>query len=110
MSTATLDSPWLFDVPTDEGTGEVTPMQEMREFMVIQKEEGALITQTQAALLLGVTKVRVGELVGLGRFTMWEFLGGKYVSFKQVAEYCRSARKSGRPSKIAFLAAAVDRE
>ena len=86
-------------------------MEEVAAFIEVSRQEAALITQAQAAVLLGLSRMRISQLVAEDRLKQWHFMGGKYVSFMQVLDYGKQEKNvGGRPSKIAFLAAAVDRD
>jgi hypothetical protein len=84
--------------------------QAMSDAMV---EEKGLLNYPQAALLLNVSPKRVHELVRLGKFKRFDFMGRTYVSMREVRERLQSETKAGRPplSKgkaiVASLKAAV---
>lgn len=108
MTTATFDSPWLLDVSATDGADK-SFKQELSEFVELNKQEGALITASQAAMIIGVSKQRVAELVQDGRLNRWERIGAKYLSFNEVIRFSQETRQTGRPKKLAFLVAAADR-
>ena len=62
-------------------------------------EEHGLLNHAQAATVLEVSTRRIGELVELGIFTRFDFLGRTYVSARQVRERYRSELKAGRPKR-----------
>ena len=53
----------------------------------------------QAALLLGVSVKRIGELVRLGKLRRFDFLGRTYVSVREVRDRYRQELKAGRPKR-----------
>ena len=61
-------------------------------------EEG-LLNHVQAALLLGVSVKRIGELVRLGKLKRFDFLGRTYVSVREVRDRYRQELKAGRPKR-----------
>jgi hypothetical protein len=70
--------------------------KEMSEVMV--REQG-LLNHSQAALLLDITPARVTELVNLGKFTRYNFLGRTYVSAKELRDRRAEDVKAGRPKR-----------
>lgn len=60
------------------------------------QEEG-LLNYPQAGLLLNVSTKRISELVRLGKFTRFDFLGRTYVSVREVRSRFREETKAGRP-------------
>jgi len=71
-------------------------LEAMSQAMV---EEQGLLNHAQAALLLGVSVKRVGELVRLGKLSRFDFLNRTYVSAREVRERYRSDLKAGRPKR-----------
>ena len=82
----------------------------VREFQDMQQEHGGMLTQAQAALILGVTRSRVNQLVSEGVLRSFTFRItlqgesmelGKYVSGRAVCEYAEKEKlHGGRPSKL----------
>ena len=62
-------------------------------------EEEGLLNHVQAALLLGVSVKRIGELVRLGKLRRFDFLGRTYVSVREVRDRYRQELKAGRPKR-----------
>ena len=62
-------------------------------------EEQGLLNHVQAALLLGVSVKRIGELVRLGKLKRFDFLGRTYVSVREVRERYHQELKAGRPKR-----------
>jgi len=62
-------------------------------------EEQGLLNHVQAALLLGVSVKRIGELVRLGKLRRFDFLGRTYVSVREVRDRYRQELKAGRPKR-----------
>lgn len=69
-------------------------------------EEKGLLNHSQAALLLGVSVKRIGELVRLRKLRRFDFLGRTYVSVREVQERDQQQLKAGRP-KRSFIKRAV---
>jgi hypothetical protein len=65
-------------------------------------EQRGLLNHPQAALLLGVSTRRVGELVALRLLKRFDFLGRTYVSVRQVQERYQMDLKAGRPKRSSF--------
>ncbi|MBV9937979.1 MAG: hypothetical protein JO150_05705 [Acidobacteriaceae bacterium] len=82
-------------------------------FLKLSKEVNGLFTQSQAALLLGVSHTRVNHLIRDGRFRVYKFehdgeVIAEYVSGLQIESYLTSEdRKPGRPSKARMFAAGL---
>jgi hypothetical protein len=76
--------------------GQRAEFKKMREVM---HREGGLLNIPQAALLLGVSRERVRELMKLDMLKRFDFLGHVYLSFNQVLERCEQALKAGRPRR-----------
>jgi hypothetical protein len=68
--------------------------QAMSDAMV---EEKGLLNYPQAALLLNVSTKRISELVRLGKFKRFDFMGRTYVSVREVRERFQREMKAGRP-------------
>src|SRR3954471_1687530 len=62
-------------------------------------EEQGLLNHAQAALLLGVSVKRIGELVRLGKLVRFDFLGRTYVSVREVRARYAQELKAGRPKE-----------
>jgi hypothetical protein len=73
--------------------------QEFNDMSTIMVREKGLLNHSQAALLLDITPARVTELVNLGKFDRYDFLGRTYVSVKQVRERRDQDLKAGRPAR-----------
>lgn len=71
-------------------------------------EEEGLLNHTQAALLLGVSVKRVGELVRLGKLSRFDFLGRTYVSMREVRARDREELAAGRRKKRKLPERVVD--
>ena len=68
----------------------------MSEAMI---SEHGLLNHVQAALLLGVSVKRVSELVRLGKFSRFDFLGRTYVSVREVRARYEQELRAGRPKR-----------
>ena len=88
-------------------------------FVEMNTALGGLFTQSQAALLLGLGKARVGQLVEDGRLRLHEFtvdhadgtseLIGRYISGGDIERFVTEGRKSvGRPSKLRMAVAGLN--
>jgi hypothetical protein len=71
-------------------------LQRMSDTMV---EEKGLLNHAQAALMLDVSRKRVGELVRLGKLTRFDFLGRTYVSMREIWERNRQELRAGQPPR-----------
>lgn len=113
MITAEQAFPFFKDVAVDAqpevGTLEWAK-RELAKFLEYNEVYGVLLTQAQAALVLGITRQAVAEYVKRGKLTIIESFGGKYIGSKDVIAFAtREKLKGGRPSKVALYGAAFDR-
>src|SRR6476660_7539922 len=60
-------------------------------------EEEGLLNYAQAALLLNVSVKRINELVRQEKLTLFEFLGRRYVSVKEIRARYRNGLKAKFP-------------
>ena len=68
----------------------------MSEAMI---EEKGLLNHAQAALVLGVSVKRIGELVRLGKLTRFNFFDRTYVSMREVCQRDDEELKAGTSMK-----------
>ena len=89
--------------PGMEQTAAVNTFQLTRENLErmaqAQREEDGLLNFPQAAIILGVTRQRVGELTMLGLLRRFSFCGQHYVSFREIRARAASDVKAGRPPR-----------
>ena len=62
-------------------------------------EEKGLLNHAQAALVLGVSVKRIGELVRLGKLTRFDFFERTYVSMREVCQRDDEELKAGTAMK-----------
>ncbi len=111
MSLGTAEG-YLFDVPQVEPKEQTAAWhrQEFNRFMDLQRERGGLLTASQAALVLGVSRQRVQQLTNEGRFEVLEILDGRYLCGDQLMAYAAAEKmKGGRPSKLRLAFAGIVR-
>src|SRR5437762_11629114 len=82
--------------PADRAAAREDALSQMERMSEAMIEEKGLLNHAQAALLLDVSTKRVGELVRLGRFTDFTFLGRKYVSMRESWDRNKPDRNDGR--------------
>jgi hypothetical protein len=105
----------LFDVPQAEvQQGERTLAsirQDYRRYMALSHERGGLITVSQAALILGVSRQRVQQLVAAQRLNVIEILDGRYLYGDEIIAWAESEKIVGRPtSKFKIWTAGLNRK
>ena len=61
-------------------------------------DEEGLLNYAQAALLLNVSVKRINELVRQEKLTLFEFLGRRYVSVKEIRARYKEGLKAGFPT------------
>lgn len=119
-SAVTIDeaSP-LFDLsPFTRASEAVSDAKSVLErYHAFSREHGGLLTQAQTALLLGVSRARVGELLGEGKLPYVSFdmrVGDqgdvlKFVAAPVLLEFMTKEKsKGGRPSKARLVLAGLD--
>ena len=72
---------------------------EFKRFQRVSKLVGGLVPQTQAAVILGLSKQRVNDLVNAGRLREHDFFGKDFIAGKDIAEFKQLRRRSGRPKQ-----------
>jgi hypothetical protein len=72
---------------------------EFQEFERASKWAGGLVPQAQAALILGLSKQRVNDLVAEGRLMEHDFFGKNFISCSDIKAFRKLTRPSGRPKK-----------
>jgi hypothetical protein len=113
--TATSEAPWLLEVEASEAQEleHGTPAwwrAELEKFRAMQRDRNGLVTQSQAALILGVTPARVGQFCDSGQLERITIFDGKYVPADALLAFSKTERRNGRPpSKMKLLKAAFDR-
>lgn len=74
---------------------------EFERFRRVSESEGGLIAKAQAALVLGVSKQRVSDLVEEKRLRQHDFFGKEFISCKDLESFRKIERKTGRPKAAA---------
>jgi hypothetical protein len=74
-----------------------TIADEFERFQRISKYSGGLLPQSQAALVLGLSKQRVNRLVAVGRLHEHDFFGKNFITGADIADFKAKERRSGRP-------------
>jgi len=74
-------------------------LAELRQMSRVSEEQHGLLNHPQAAAVLEVSARRVAELVELGKFTRYDFLGRTYVSVREVLDRREADVKAGRPPR-----------
>lgn len=81
--------------PGDEVEVRLRP--KLEDIEGVSHEHGGFVNIGLAAVLLGVHRNRVYELIYTGTFTRYWIHGYAFVSLAEVLEYGRSGRHVGRP-------------
>jgi hypothetical protein len=85
---------------SSDWAGERTEMRrELQRMSDTMVEEKGLLNHAQAAVMLDVSRKRVGELVRLGKLTRFDFLGRTYVSMREIWERNRQELRAGHPPR-----------
>jgi hypothetical protein len=79
--------------------------KELEKMSEVMTAERGLLNHPQAALVLGVSVKRIGELVRLGKLSRFDFLGRTYVSMAEVCkrddeEIAAGARKRSKATRL----------
>ena len=72
---------------------------EFGRFQHVSKIVGGLVPQAQAALVLGLSKQRINDLVGGGRLREHDFFGKNFIACSDIGKFQSKERRSGRPRK-----------
>ena len=99
MSTIVSSTFALQAAPENRAAAREEAQQQVEKMSEAMIGERGLLNHAQAALLLGVSTKRVGELVRLGKLTDFTFLGRKYVSMREVCDRNKQDLKAGRPPR-----------
>lgn len=88
------------DVPARQlpATWDLTP-ENLRLMGDAMRDEDGLLNARQAAILLGVSRERVFQLVVSGQLRRFSFCGEHYVSHREVRARRESDIRSGRPRR-----------
>jgi hypothetical protein len=116
---ATLDEATLFPMEqVSTRSAVMDAASQIKQFAALSHEHGGLLTQAQAALMLGLSRSRIGDFIEEGRLTSvtMEFWPGtdqastvRFVPGQAVLEFLtRERSKGGRPSKTRMLMASFD--
>jgi len=82
------------------------PVATLDEFRRLNREEDGLLTLAQAAVVMGCSAARVGQLCDRGTLRSWHFWKSRYVSSVDVLKRAALGKsKGGRPRKVRDLAA-----
>jgi hypothetical protein len=68
---------------------------DVREFMRLTKLHGGMLPISACAIVLGVSRQRVHQLVDEGTFSVHEFYGMKWLLEKEVVPFARLNRRAG---------------
>lgn len=87
-------------------TAEVAPVPQIiirhpAELEAAIAEHGALLRLADAAFFAGVSRARIHQMAGRGRFQRINLLGSLLVPFDEVQRWATGARRAGRPRKHA---------
>ena len=82
----------------------VTP--EFRRFQAASKAAGGLMSGSQAAEILGISRQRFADMVKARQIRQHNFFGREYVSSQDVTKLAGAKRPPGRPRKQAAKAGA----
>ena len=89
----------LLDGSVEEQDVERLTGMTFADFIHVSRKEGGLLSPSQAAVHLGVSKVRVHQLMEAGILRKWVYLGKPYVSCQDVADRREADVKTGRPKR-----------
>jgi hypothetical protein len=76
-----------------------TSRNEFYRFQQVSKFVGGLVPQAQAALVLGLSKQRINDLVAGGRLREHDFFGKNFIACSDIVKFQGEQRRSGRPRK-----------
>jgi hypothetical protein len=80
-------------------------MDELDAFAVESDRRSGLINYSQAAIVLGVHRSRIGQFINEGRLQPVQFFGKDYLGVDDVRAFaCEDRKRTGRPKKILDVA------
>jgi hypothetical protein len=71
--------------------------QEFARYREASRREGGLMTQSNAAFFLNLSKQRLSDLVQSKRLHWHRFFETKFLSCREIVEFKQTKRKAGRP-------------
>lgn len=89
--------PFVKGLPKREKSRLAKLWDAVSELERLNKEHGALLTQTQVATMLGVSQQRVAQLMDAGRLQVVQVLNTRYVPASYLREFAKQSRPTGRP-------------
>lgn len=99
QDTATLDFPFVADLPKREKSKIARFWDDLEEFRAVVRERGTIVPVTLVAKILGVSRTRVYELIKSGRLEPVELDGHMYVGYNSLEAWAKAEHKVGRPLK-----------
>lgn len=97
---ATFEFPFAASLPVREKSKLAQLWEELRDMREASRERGVAVPIASAAVLLGVSRQRIDQLVADGRFNPVELHGRKFICEDDITEFAKSERATGRP--VAF--------
>lgn len=97
---ATLDFPFVESLPKREKSRLAQAWDDFKELKAAIVERGPAVPVKSAAVLLGVHRSRIYQLIESGRFTPVEMHGHILICSDDLESYAREERAAGRP--VAF--------
>jgi hypothetical protein len=97
---ATLDFPFVQQLPKREKSRLCNLWDELRELRSLIAEHGALVPQPFAAELLGISHQRVQQLIASGKLIAVPVHTSRFVTENSIVTLAKSERKTGRPFNI----------
>lgn len=92
-----------YDHPTFPGFPAPIAMVEkestLAKFLRLSREYGGLVPQNMLPDAMEVSRARVAQLIGAGRFRVIEIGGRNYVPAEELAHFLTLQRPTGRPTK-----------
>src|SRR5689334_19853169 len=94
--TASTSSTFALQAPRrNRAAARLEALEDMPRMSAAMIEEEGLLNYAQAALMLNVSVKRINELVRQEKLTLFEFLGRRYVSVREVRDRYREGVKAG---------------
>jgi hypothetical protein len=84
-----------YEQPTPRKGSKAWTMIELRRFRALSREHGGLTNPTFAALLLGVSRQRVHQLMMEGKLPFHDIIGRPFIQCDVLEEFSKLERSTG---------------
>jgi hypothetical protein len=96
--------PFVGELPKREKSRLARLWEAVREVTAAQEEHGPVLNQLTVAMILGVSRQRVCQLIDAGSLQSIAVTGNRLVTLRSLEDYCKTDRKTGHhlPEKFDY--------